>query len=68
MGREGARSFSTFFHSIPSILTSLFLSQQRSVLIPEGSPAGYGKRGLGEIPPNGGFELRVEVLEVVKAP
>jgi len=41
---------------------------QRSVLIPEGSPAGYGKRGLGEIPPNGGFELRVEVLDVVKAP
>jgi hypothetical protein len=39
---------------------------QRSVLIPEGSPAGYGSRGLGEIPPNGGFELRVEVLEVVK--
>lgn len=38
---------------------------QRSVLIPEGSPAGYGARGLGEIPPNGGFELQIEVLDVV---
>jgi hypothetical protein len=67
-GRKGRWPSQPTLHPI-SPLSSPFSPPlpQRSVLIPEGSPAGYGARGLGEIPPNGAFELRVEVLDVAKA-
>lgn len=35
---------------------------QRSVLVP--AELGYGKKGVGEIPPGATFEMRVEVLSV----
>ena len=38
------------------------LHAQRSIIVPP--DVGYGDKGLQEIPPNGTFELRVEVLSV----
>ena len=38
------------------------LPAQRSIIVPP--DVGYGDKGLQEIPPNGTFELRVEVLSV----
>ena len=35
---------------------------QRSVIVPP--EVGYGREGLQEIPPNGTFELQIELLSV----
>lgn len=37
---------------------------QRSVLVDK-PDLGYGEKGLGELPPNQTFELRIEVLDVL---
>ena len=43
-------------------LLTLTAGMQRSVIVPP--ELGYGKEGLQEIPPNGTFELEIELLSV----
>ncbi len=45
-----------------SCLTLLCACPQRSIIVPP--EVGYGDKGLQEIPPNGTFELRVEILSI----
>ena len=40
----------------------LIADMQRSVIVPP--EVGYGGDGLQEIPPNGTFELRIELLSI----
>ena len=44
-------------HSLPACL-------QRSILVDK-PDLGYGAKGLGELPPNTTFELRIDVLDVL---
>ena len=41
---------------------SCWVYLQRSIIVPP--ELGYGKEGLQEIPPNGTFELEIELLSV----
>lgn len=53
-------------HTVPPLMAALLLMltacSQRSVIVPP--ELGYGADGLQEIPPNGTFELEIELLSV----
>ncbi|XP_031474473.1 peptidyl-prolyl cis-trans isomerase FKBP18, chloroplastic isoform X2 [Nymphaea colorata] len=49
-----------------SITEGMKVGGKRSVIVPP--EAGYGKKGMNEIPPGETFELNVELLEVLASP
>lgn len=49
-----------------SVTEGMKVGGKRTVIVPP--EAGYGQKGMGEIPPGATFELNLELLQVIKPP